>query len=70
MPSVDIEVLSPDDMCKYDIYEDPPVYKNGKCEKQQEFTPMRINVEKLKQYVVPYIDMTYDNMLVKPIQKT
>ena len=62
MPSMDIEVSSRGSMCKFDIFKDEAILLDGECKKQKEFAPMRIDPEKLKKYVVPYIDMTDEDM--------
>ena len=65
MPSMDMEVSSSADVCKFDIFKEPrkrDIY--GKCIKAAEFTPLVIDPEKLKQYVVPYIDMTAELLTI------
>ena len=66
LPSFDLEFLGSDnDVCKFDIFHDEMKMVNGTCKKQEEFTPMKINPEKLKQYVVLYIDMTDEDLTVQ-----
>ena len=57
-------------MCKFDIYHEKPMIINGKCQKTNEFVPLKINPEKLKQYVVPYIDMTDEDFVTPGKTKT
>jgi hypothetical protein len=48
MPSFDVEALGQQQMCKFDIYHTRKRMINGKCEKQIEYTPMRIDPDRLK----------------------
>ena len=64
MPSMDMEVSSSADVCKFDIFKEKKRRVNGVCVKEKEFTPMKIDPDKLKQYVVPYIDMTAEELSI------
>ena len=63
MPSMDLEILGSElELCDFDIFTEKRkwTWVNGKrvCEKGKEFTPLYIDPDKLKAYVVPYVDMT------------
>ena len=58
MPSMDLEILgSSIELCDFDIFKTRRKRINGVCEKSKEFTPMNIDLDKLKAYVVPYMNV-------------
>ena len=60
MPTVDIEPRGNLNMCKFDIFHDED--KNKNCATSIEYTPVKVNPDKLKQYIVPYIEMTHEDL--------
>ena len=57
-PTFDIEVIGNYDITKFNI-----TYDNQKQSLfTTEFTPLKINSDKLKRYIVPYIDMTHEQL--------
>ena len=67
MPSMDLEFLGSDIVfCDFDIFTVKRnwIYVNGvkTCDKGAEFTPLIIDPEKLKKYIVLYTDMTAEDM--------
>jgi len=63
MPTVDIEPKGNMNMCKYNIFHDEDSKgENDNCKKQIEYTPIKVDPKKLARYVVPYIEMTHEDL--------
>ena len=63
MPTVDIEPRNSINMCDYDIFHDEDNNNTKQdCGKTVEFSPVKVDPNKLKKYVVPYIEMTHEDL--------
>jgi len=65
MPTVDIEPRGNLNMCSYDIFDDSDGKLEENCSKAIEYTPVKVDPEKLKAYFVPYIEMTHEKITEK-----
>ena len=57
LPTMDVETIGNGDISEFDI-----TYDSFNSAKTTEFSPMQIDVQKLKRYFVPYIDMTHEKL--------